>query len=281
MQQLKGRVAVVTGAASGIGRGIAKQLASEGMRLVLADVEQDALDRTIDDLTNAGAEAVGVVTDVSDRSAVENLADATMDAFGAVHLVCNNAGVETGGSFDEIPVRSWRWVLDVNVLGVVHGCQVFLPLLRRQPEGHIVNTASVASFESSVPTMAPYTASKFAVLGFTEALAYELRRTGDRIGVSLLAPGFVRTRMAEAERNRPSDVPGTLDDPMRRAVMNQMTQAMATVGMEPEEVGALTADAVRENRFFIFTHPEIAVGGLRKRLEWMESGDMPDVVNLG
>jgi NAD(P)-dependent dehydrogenase (short-subunit alcohol dehydrogenase family) len=184
MQQLNGRVAVVTGGASGIGRGLVNRFAAEGMKVVIADVEKDPLDQAVAEVRATGAEAIGVVTDVSDRAAVENLAAATMDAFGAVHVLCNNAGVETGGAFQDVPLAGWRWVMDVNVFGVVHGCQVFLPLLRRQSEGHIVNTASVAAFELGIPTMAPYAASKSAVLGLSESLALELRAAGTPVGVA-------------------------------------------------------------------------------------------------
>ncbi|MEU4650128.1 SDR family NAD(P)-dependent oxidoreductase [Nocardia fluminea] len=275
MRELSGRVGVVTGAASGIGRGIAERLANEGVKLVLADVDETALNTTVAELTAAGAEAIGVVTDVSSRTSIENLAAVTMDTFGAVHVLCNNAGVETGGAFDDIPEQSWRWVIDVNLFGVVFGCQVFLPLLRAQDEVHIVNTASVAAFESSVPTMAPYTASKFAVLGATESLSYELRARGDRVGISILAPGAVRTRMADAERTRPADVPGTLDDSARKAAIGAMSHLMETNGMEANEVGGMVVEAIREDRFFILTHPQVAFDAADKRREWMRAGTVP------
>lgn len=276
MDHLNGRVAVVTGGASGIGRGLVDRFAAEGMKVVIADVEEGPLDQAVSEVVSTGAEAIGIVTDVSDRAAVENLAAATMDAFGAVHVLCNNAGVETGGAFQDIPLAGWRWVLEVNLFGVIHGCQVFLPLLRRQDEGHIVNTASVAAFDSGTLTMAPYTASKCAVLGLSESLALELRAAGAHVGVSLLAPGFVRTRIPDAERNLPAGVPSSPNDPARRGVLDFMDTMIKTQGMDPAEVARQVVQAVREDRFFVLTHPDVAFAGMRKRLAWMESGNMTE-----
>lgn len=276
MQLQRGQVAVVTGGASGIGRGLVDRFAAEGMKVVIADIEKDALDRAVAEVVAAGGEAIGVVTDVSDRASVENLATATMDTFGAVHLVCNNAGVETGGPFETIPLADWRWVIDVNVFGVINGCQVFLPLLRRQAEAHILNTASVGSFGTGVPTMVPYMASKHAVLALTEYLARELQAAGSPVRVSLLAPGFVRSRIAEAERNRPADVPATVPDPVRSSLLDQLSGLIQTQGMEPSQAAELVVQGLRENRFFIFTHPEGPLEGTRERLHWMESGTGPD-----
>ncbi|MGP3916604.1 SDR family NAD(P)-dependent oxidoreductase [Nonomuraea sp. 10N515B] len=275
MRQLNERVAVVTGGASGIGRGLVNQFAAEGMKVVIADIEKGPLDHAVSEVVATGAEAIGVVTDVADRAAVENLAAATMDAFGAVHVLCNNAGVETGGAFQDIPLAGWRWVIEVNLFGVIHGCQVFLPLLRQQEEGHIVNTASVAAFDTGTPTMAPYTASKCAVLGLSENLALELRAAGAHIGVSLLAPGFVRTRIPDAERNLPAGVPSA-NDATRKSVLDFMATMIKTQGLDPAAVAEHVVKAIRENRFYVLTHPDMALTPMRRRLAWMESGDMTE-----
>jgi NAD(P)-dependent dehydrogenase (short-subunit alcohol dehydrogenase family) len=280
MQDLDDKVAVVTGAASGIGRALAERFAAEGMRLVLADVEDVPLQDAVDALRSTGAEAVGVVTDVRFEEEVQRLADRALEAFGAVHVVCNNAGVETGGRFAEIPASSWKWVLDVNLWGVIHGCKIFLPILRRQGEGHIVNTGSGASFATGLPTFAPYIAAKFAVLGLSESLEQELRSAGERIGVSLLAPGPVKTRMPDSERNRPQEVPGTEGDPLRADVVGLIRRVTEQVGMEPAVVAGMVLDAIRENRFFVLTHPEDPIGAVRTRLAWMEGGPPPAPLGL-
>jgi NAD(P)-dependent dehydrogenase (short-subunit alcohol dehydrogenase family) len=171
--------------------------------------------------------------------------------------------------------------MEVNVFGVIHGWQVFLPLLHRQEEGHIVNTASVAAFEVGVPTMAPYSASKCAVLGLSESLAVELRAAVARVGVSLLAPGVVRTRITDAERNRPADVPLSGPDPVRRAVLDGLGGLIRSQGIEPSEVADQVVQAIRENRFYVLTHPDVDLTGMRQRWDWMESGIVPEVPIIG
>ena len=192
-----------------------------------------------------------------------------------MHVVCNNAGVETGANVADIPVAAWEWVLGVNLWGVLHGCRTFLPLIRQQGEGHIVNTGSVASFATGLPTFSPYTTSKFAVLGFSECLEIELRTGGEDIGVSLLAPGVVATRMPDAERNRPEGVPSTEEDPLRHEILESLRTAVKQVGMDPAQVAGMVVDAIRHRRFFVLTHPENALEAMRKRLHWMETGEAP------
>jgi NAD(P)-dependent dehydrogenase (short-subunit alcohol dehydrogenase family) len=251
------------------------------MKVVLADVEAAALDAAVGELTARGAEVIGVRTDVSDRASVEALAEATIAEFGAVHLLCNNAGVDSGAPFEEIAPETWRWVLDVNLFGVINGCQVFLPLLRAQDEAHIVNTGSLASFATGTPTMTPYCVSKFGILALSESLAVELKAAGEQVGVSLLAPGVVRTRMTQSERNRPAGLPSTEDHPARQALTRTLDERMASDGMEPAEVAGLVVDAVRERRFFVLTHPESALAAVRRRLAWMETGEEPGVRTAG
>jgi NAD(P)-dependent dehydrogenase (short-subunit alcohol dehydrogenase family) len=277
MQDFRGRVAVVTGAASGIGRALADRFAAEEMKVVLADIESVPLTAAVEELRATGADAIGVPTDVSRLENIEALADRTIEAFGAVHVVCNNAGVESGALFSDIPLQTWEWVVNVNFWGVLNGCRVFLPLLREQGEGHIVNTASVASFSTGLPTFAPYCVTKFAVLALSECLEIELRTGAEKIGVSLLAPGVVATQMPNAERNRPEGVPGTRDNPLRREILEMLETAAATVGMAPSEVATQVVDAIREQRFFVLTHPDDALEGMRRRLRWMELGEAPAI----
>jgi NAD(P)-dependent dehydrogenase (short-subunit alcohol dehydrogenase family) len=276
MEKLQERVAVITGGGSGIGRALADRFAAEGMKLVLADVEAPALDVAVSDLHAAGAEAIGVPTDVSRLDQVEALAEAAIAEFGAVHLICNNAGVEGGALFGEMSQKTWEWVMDVNFWGVLNGCRVFLPLLEQQEEGHMVNTASHAAFTSGLPTFHAYVASKSAVAAMSANLEIELRRlTDSRVGVSLLVPGPVRTRMNESERNRPEDVPPTDRDELRVKIHEEIGQATEAFGVSPEEVAELVVEAIREPRFYIFTHPEMTIGAAERQVEWMKGGPAP------
>ena len=204
MQAFEGKVAVITGAASGLGRAFAEKGAALGMRLVLADVDADALAGTAQMLKAAGADVIAVPTDVSDAAAVEALARKTLDAYGVVHLLFNNAGVGASGLAWEMSANDWAWVIGVNVMGVAHGVRVFTPIMIGQNEpAHIVNTASVAGFLAP-PLMSVYNASKHAVVGLTETLYHDLRKVGAQVGCSLLNPAFAPTGIADAERTRPA-----------------------------------------------------------------------------
>lgn len=274
IKDFSGKVAVVTGGASGMGLAMARRFLADGAKVVIADIEQSALDTAVRDLDPTGERVLGIRTDVSSSESLQQLADKTVDAFGGVDILCNNAGVETGGPIADVTEQAWRWVMDVNFFGVLNGCRIFLPLLEQRPEAHIVNTASVAAFATGTPTMAPYCASKFAVLGFSESLEIELRSHGSTVGVSVLAPGPVKTRMTEAERNKPDSVKVSTD-PERQKVIENLARKTAEVGMEPADVADMVAESIRDNRFFILTHPEIAVQGVRTRLAWMETGTPP------
>jgi NAD(P)-dependent dehydrogenase (short-subunit alcohol dehydrogenase family) len=257
MRELNGKVAVVTGAASGIGRALAERFAREGMKAVLADVEAPALLATEAALAQAGATVLAVPTDVSKAEAVEALARRTIEAFGAVHVVCNNAGV-TGpvGPLWEATVADWEWTLGVNLRGVIHGIRAFVPrLLAQGGEGHVVNTASIAGLIAHARA-APYVASKHAVVALSEVLAKDLLIARSAVKVSVLCPGFVRTRIIDSARNRPADLapPASTDatagqemEPMRRAVEG---------GIAPEAVADAALDAIRDERFYVLTHPE-------------------------
>ncbi|GHE46884.1 MULTISPECIES: SDR family NAD(P)-dependent oxidoreductase [Streptomyces] len=275
MKSLRGKVAVVTGAASGVGLGLAERFAKEGMKVVLADVEDTPLQEAVERIRARGSEAIAVRTDVRFEEEVQRLADAAVEAFGGVHVLCNNAGVETGAEFSAIAAESWKWVLDVNLWGVIHGCRVFLPLLRQQEEAHIVNTGSGASFSAQLPTFAPYITSKFAVLGLSESLDMELRANNESVRVSFLAP-IAKTRMPEAERNRPENVPSSEGDALRGKVLDTIRAVTAQIGLEPAEFAELVVDALHENRFFVVVRPEDSVAALEQRIAWLKGGPAPE-----
>lgn len=253
MEQLEGKVVVVTGGASGIGLAVAQRFAAEGARLVLADIEGPALERAAATFGD-GAEVVTVVTDVSKADEVDALRDTALDAFGAVHVVCNNAGVGGGGPMSEIDLAAWHWVLGVNLWGVVHGVRSFLPLLLEQGEGHIVNTASVAGLYSA-PFMGPYNVSKYGVVSLSETLAVELALTGSPVGVSVLCPSWVKTNIATSTRNRPAGE-GPAPSPEDDAALAEIIDHFLTTGMEADDVADHVIEAVRTNTFWILTHLE-------------------------
>lgn len=260
MKTYKDKVAVITGAASGIGRAIAGRCAREGMRVVLADVEASALAQTQAELRATGADVLAVLTDVSKAGDVSKLAQTTLDAYGAVHLLCNNAGVGAGSTAWESTISDWQWVIGVNLWGVLHGIRTFLPIMLDQGvEGHIVNTASVAGLVSYTHDAA-YHATKHAVVALSEKLYYDLALRGAQVGISVLCPGMVNTRIIDGARNRPPE----LQNP-RAAI--QVTPEMAAAyeaqrkaiedGMSPDQVADCTFQAIEDGRFYILTHPEL------------------------
>ena len=225
------------------------------MKIVLADIEQGPLEEAVDELTSNGAEALGVVTDVSDAASVRALRDRALDRFGAVHLVHNNAGIGLGGPIWEVSEADWRWILGVNLWGVVHGVATFTPLLIEQGEGHIVNTASVAGLIAA-PFLGPYNATKQAVVAISETLYKDLQAVGAAVGVSVLCPGFVQTRIAESERNRPDWAAADHEVPGAEEVRG-VVQSLVDGGIAPATVADRVIDAVRANTFYILTHPEL------------------------
>jgi NAD(P)-dependent dehydrogenase (short-subunit alcohol dehydrogenase family) len=250
---------VITGGASGIGLAMAKRFAREGMKLVLADVEEDALRKVEQEFRKAGIPVLAIRTDVSRSHDVERLAEKTLATFGAVHLVCNNAGVAPGGVVWESTVADWEWVLGVNVWGVIHGVRVFVPIMQRQDTPcHIVNTASVAGL-LSVPGMGIYCVSKHAVVTLSECLHHDLTERGSKIGVSLLCPAFVPTGIVDSERNRPALLrnPSRARTPEDQAREEQMRHAVQSGRVSAEMVADMVLDAIRQERFYIFTHPRI------------------------
>jgi len=254
MQDLSGKVAFITGGASGIGLSMAEAFGREGMAVMLADIEPEALERALTGLREKQIRAEGVVVDVTSREAVRAAADATIAAFGKVHVVCNNAGVGAGGLLGTVHPSDWDWVIDVNLKAVVYGVEVFAPLIEAQGEGgHFVNTASLAGMVSP-PGMEPYCATKFAVVAMSEGWAVQLAPRG--IGVSVLCPGFVKTRINESRRNRPAAYgpdergPPPADAPPSRVLS----------GIPVEPVGRRVVEAVKANELYVFTHPGSKAG---------------------
>lgn len=254
MRDLAGKAAFVTGGASGIGFALGRRLAEAGMKVMLADIEVDALNAAVESLRDVGPEVRGVTCDVTDPVSVEMAAKASYDAFGNIHVVCNNAGVGGGSGIDDISLENWRWVLDVNLMGVLHGIRTFLPHIRAHGEGgHIVNTASMAGLNSGMGFSA-YSASKFAVVNMSEGLAAGIKPLG--IGVTVLCPGFVRTRITESGRNRPARYgPSQKPDPASSAgtLVAQIAE-MVRSGLDPDDVAAQVLTAIRENELYVFTH---------------------------
>jgi NAD(P)-dependent dehydrogenase (short-subunit alcohol dehydrogenase family) len=255
MRQLADKTAFVTGGASGIGYALGGAFAEAGMKVMLADIETDALAEAVRTLRDTGADVRGVACDVADPVSVERAANASYQAFGNVHVICNNAGVGGGSGIDDISLDTWRWVLDVNVMGVLHGIRTFLPHIRAHGEGgHIVNTASMAGMNSGLG-LSPYSASKFAVVNMSEGLAIQLQPLS--IGVTVLCPGFVRTRIWESGRNRPERYgPTQAPDPASPA--GKLAAELAELGrsgLDPSDVAAQVLSAIRENELYVFTHP--------------------------
>jgi NAD(P)-dependent dehydrogenase (short-subunit alcohol dehydrogenase family) len=267
MTELTGKVAVVTGAASGIGRAMAARFAAEGMKVVLADVEEAALAAAVTTMTASGAAAIGVPTDVARAADVEALARAALRAYGGVHVVCNNAGVVAAGVSWERSVADWEWVLGVNLWGVIHGIRVFVPIMLEQgTEGHVVNTASMAGLVSG-PLNAIYNVTKHGVVTLSETLHQDLQLRGAPIGVSVLCPGWVNTRIMDADRNRPTaSAAGAAARTPEEAALEQAVRQLLATGLPPTQVAAQVVDAIRARRFYILTHPEWK-GLIRARLE--------------
>jgi NAD(P)-dependent dehydrogenase (short-subunit alcohol dehydrogenase family) len=257
MRELAGKTAFVTGGAGGIGLALGRAFAEIGMKVMLADIETEALAAAVNSLHNFGPDVRGVICDVADPASVEHAAEASYAAFGKVHVVCNNAGVAGGGGIETISLDSWRWVLDVNLMGVLHGIRTFLPHIRSHGEGgHIVNTASMAGMDAGLG-FSSYVASKFAVVGMSEGLAAQLKPLG--IGVSVLCPGYVRTGIGRSGRNRPERYgPQPVLDPASpgAALVAEIAERLKA-GLDPSQVAARVLEAIRDDELYVFTHPEM------------------------
>jgi NAD(P)-dependent dehydrogenase (short-subunit alcohol dehydrogenase family) len=314
MDDFTGKVAVVTGAASGIGLALAQRWAAEGMRVVLADVEREPLDRAAEALAaeHGAGNVLAVPTDVRDDGAVDALAAATFDRFGTAHLLCNNAGVGVGGLTWTVPADRWRWIVEVNLLSVAHGIRAFVPRMIDQGEGHVVNTASAAGVLTG-PGMGPYFATKHAVVALSESLHFDLQLTGAAVGVSVLCPEWVRTQIADSERTRPPGVgempalpgmapaagdgqtegeradgeradgdrasggqtdAGPTEGDGGGSVLADFVRSLVEGGLDPADVAGTVVDGVRAGRFWIFTHPT-TVPTARKRWDAIAADGQP------
>lgn len=271
MKSLKGRIAVITGAASGFGLEVSRIAAREGMNLVMADVQADALERAASEIEALGAQVLPFRLDVSQADEVEAMGAATQQRFGAPHFVFNNAGVGAGGLIWEHSARDWEWVLGVNLMGVAHGVRVFTPMMLAAAaqdagyEGHIVNTASMAGLVCP-PNMGAYNVSKHAVVALSETLYQDLALVSDQVSASVLCPFFVPTGISQSHRNRPADMAGAR--PTKSQLIAQAMSDKAVTGgkVTAEDVAKLVFDALRERRFYIYSHPK-ALKSVQTRLE--------------
>jgi len=278
MNNFEGKVAAITGAASGFGRELARLAARQRMRLALADVQRDALDVVVNDLKRTGAVVISDVVDVAQTAQVQRFAEHAFSAFGHVHLLINNAGVGGGGYLWENTARDWQCVMGVNLMGVVHGVQHFVPRMlqanQRGEPGHIVNTASVAGWLAA-PLMGVYNVSKHAVVALSETLYHDLRLANSTIGVSVLCPAFVPTGIGQSHRYRPAELLNADELTASQRIAQAATEkAVASGKITAEEIAQLTFDAVRDNRFYVFTHPQI-LPSLRGRFDAVLSGTAP------
>ncbi len=249
------RVAVVTGAASGIGLASATCFAEEGMKVVLADIEQDALDTAVTNLQQAGHDVIGVRTDVSKRDQVQALADRTIAAYGKVNIVHNNAGVVRGGRLEELTDEDWQWVLGVDLWSVIYGISIFLPLIKEAGEGHFVNTSSSAGLQA-VATIGPYNVAKFGVVALTETLRQELDQANSPIGASVLCPGAVHTRICESGRNREATGMAPAEESATDQSFREMSGLIVDAGLAPSAVAEMIVAAIKNDDFWIITHPD-------------------------
>jgi NAD(P)-dependent dehydrogenase (short-subunit alcohol dehydrogenase family) len=255
METFAGRVAVVTGGASGIGRALCLALAGLGTDVAVADLDEDGMAETAAGVRAAGRRALAVRTDVSRRADVQALAERAFSELGGVHILCNNAGVAAWGGLESATHEDWQWLIGVNLWGVIHGIRAFVPHLVKQNEGHVVNTGSIAGL-TSAPMMGPYNASKHAVVTISETLHRELGLNGSAVRVSVLCPGFVRTRIAESDRNRPEHLRNPVQAEVEEVGRELLRQIIAT-GLSPEEVARQVVDAVKHERFYVLPHPDM------------------------
>jgi len=263
MKMLEGKVAAVTGAASGLGRAMALAFAGEGMHAALADIDEPGLQSTLNEVQSRGVRAFAMRVDVSRYQEVESFCSKAIAQFGATHVVCNNAGVSPLGAVWENTLADWQWILGVNLWGVIHGVRAFVPRLLAQGEGHVVNTASVAGLISP-PGMGAYNVTKHAVVALSESLYHDLRLRGSPVGVSVLCPAYVPTGIADSERNRPRELWNPGKNPSKEQAL--LKKAVASGKLSADDVARAVVAAVKEERFYVLTHPRIK-GAIRARME--------------
>ncbi len=255
MQNLNDRVAVVTGAASGIGLATATRFAQEGMKVVLADIERNALDAAVSTLQKAGHDVIGVYTDVTRREQIQALADKTIATYGKVNVVHNNAGVVRAGTLEELTDEDWQWVLGVDLWSVIYGLNIFLPLVKQAGEGHFINTSSSAGLQAAA-TIGPYCVAKSGVVALTETLKLELDQVNSPIGASVLCPGAVQTKICESGRNRDATGIGAADESATDQAFTEMSGPIVDAGIPPATVAEMIVAAIRNDDFWIFPHPD-------------------------
>jgi NAD(P)-dependent dehydrogenase (short-subunit alcohol dehydrogenase family) len=273
MKELKGKVAAVTGAASGLGRSMALAFAAEGMDVALADVDEVSLSTVQEEILAKDVRAITLKVDVSQAAQVEGFRDQALTRLGGLHVVCNNAGVSPLGPVWENSVADWQWILGVNLWGVIHGVRAFAPRLIAQNEGHIVNTASVAGLISP-PGSGAYNVTKHAVVALSESLQHDLRERNSRVGVSVLCPAYVPTRITESERSRPKELAVAKKSPETLAREAMLKKAVTSGKVSADQVAQAVVAAIKNERFYILTHPRIK-GAIQARMEDILEGRAP------
>ena len=271
MNNYNGKIAFITGAAMGIGYSLAKALASQGTRLMLADIDEAALKKAVAALLESGADVASVVCDVTSRASIEQAAAATIERYGKVHIVANNAGALTTGRAEEISAKKWDWSIKLNLMSVIHGCKIFLPLIRQHGEdGHILNTASLAG-HIGYGLHTPYNASKFGVVGYSEALSAEL--ADENIAVTILCPGFVSTNIADNERHDPTAEPGG-------NAGNEALKEVVSRGLSADTVAEFTVEQMRLNALYVFPNSGTRVEMVERYQKLMHAFDASDASEL-
>lgn len=273
MELRAGQTAFITGGASGIGLAIGRACARRGLSVVVADVEEQAIASAAAELEALGASVLPLRCDVRTPEALDDAARAALDRFGSVHLVCNNAGVVTTGRVEDQPLDAWQWTIDVDLWGVVHGCRTFLPILKRQGEGHVVNTASMAGLYAG-PLMAPYYVAKMGVVALSESIWHEARIDASEVGVSVLCPGFVKTRIHQSGRNRPDALPSDTTGEAGVSFLDMLSTGVEQ-GIDADGVAAMVLDAVEQRRFWILPHGEDSHAAVLRRAQAIVDGATP------